>query len=139
MNAPAIDISFVVIGFNESPILADCIASCRRAAPRGLQTEILYADGGSTDGSISIAQQAGADRILGGDKRRRAAENRNLGLHAAQGCYVQFVDGDMLLEPDWPAAAVAALEARPETAIVCGALHERGAGLLSRVLELDWI
>ncbi len=135
-----VEVSFVVIGYNEAATLGACLRSVREAASRlGAPVEIIYVDAGSHDGSIGIAQDAGMDRILGGERRRRAAENRNLGFVHARGHYIQFVDGDMLLAADWPAAAAAFLEAHPETAAVCGNLREKTQGLLHQAMELDWL
>jgi glycosyltransferase involved in cell wall biosynthesis len=133
-----IDLSFVAIGYNEAGTLDACIASLRKAAPEGVSVEIIYVDAGSQDNSIEVARQAGADRILGGDKRRRAAENRNLGLHEARGEMVQFVDGDMTLDPEWARVAYDFLKNNPEVGALCGNIDETRSGLISRVLELDW-
>jgi len=132
-------ISFVVIGYNEGATLGACIESIRNAEPvPGLSFEVIYVDGGSADDSIEKVRRVGVDQILGGEKRRRAAENRNLGAYAAQGKYIQFLDGDMTLASDWPKAAVDLLVERPEVAAVCGNLREAGDGVWLRALEIDW-
>ena len=132
-------VTFVVIGYNEAGTLGKCLQSVKMAG-RGLSvpSEIIYVDGGSEDESIRIAQDADIDQVLGGEQRRKAAENRNLGLSRAAGSFIQFVDGDMELWPDWPAAALAFLEARRETAAVCGTIREAGRGVFSQALEIDW-
>lgn len=131
-------ISFVIIGYNEAKTLATCLRSVQEAARIIGPMEILYVDGGSEDNSLLIAEAASVDHILGGDKRRKAAENRNLGLAHARGRYVQFVDGDMTLDATWPKAAQAFLEQHPEVAVVCGKIVEKKTGPLSETLELDW-
>lgn len=136
--ATPVDISFVVIGFNEAATIADCIRSIAEADLSGYATETIYVDGGSSDGSLALAGEAGAERCLGGDRRRRAAENRNLGFSAARGRFVQFLDGDMRLDPAWPKAAIAVLEARPNAAAVCGTLREARQSVLYRALQIDW-
>ncbi len=133
-----VDVTFVVIGFNEGPTLRASLDSCRDADLRDVTHELIYVDGGSTDDSVAIARSAATDRILGGDKRRRAAENRNLGLMHARGEYVQFVDGDMTIAPDWPLAAVAFLHNHAECAAVCGHIHEANPSRLFRALQMDW-
>ncbi len=132
-------LSYVVIGYNEAPTLGACLRSVREAQmPKGVSVELIFVDGGSQDDSLRIAEQEGADVILGGERRRRASENRNLGLQAAQGEYVQFIDGDMILAPDWPEAAIAFLDVHLESAAVCGNLRETEDSLFSRALEIDW-
>lgn len=134
-----VDVSFVAIGYNEARTLGPCLESLRRAAPAGSACEFIYVDAGSRDASLEVAQAAGLDRILGGERRRRASENRNLGLQVARGEFVQFVDGDMVLAPDWAQAARDFLGGHPDVAAVCGNLVEAGQGLLFRVLEIDWM
>jgi len=131
-------LTFVVIGYNEGAHLQACFDAIAQADLDGIAWEWLYVDGGSQDESIALAQAAGVDRILGGDKQRRAAENRNLGLQAARGEFVQFVDGDMALAPGWPRAALAVLGAHPDGAAVFGRLQERNQGVFYRALEIDW-
>ena len=137
-----IDVSFVVIGYNEAPTLGACLESVRHALGQAgsvLSAEIIYVDGGSQDDSLGIAAQVDVDQILGGNKRRRASENRNLGLRAAKGRYVQFVDGDMIVAPDWPQAAIGYLDQHPQTAAVCGNVREKTQSVLHQAMELDWL
>jgi glycosyltransferase involved in cell wall biosynthesis len=133
-----IDISFVVIGYNEAAGLTACLEAISEADLSGLAWEVIYVDGGSTDGSLDLARAAGVDACLGGERRRRAAENRNLGFQAARGRFVQFLDGDMRLDPAWPKAALARLEAHPKAAAVCGALREARQTVWYRAMQIDW-
>ena len=132
-------VTFVVIGYNEARTIRECLQSVKTAGRRlSIPSEIIYVDGGSEDESVRIAQDADVDQVLGGEQRRKAAQNRNLGLRRASGSFIQFVDGDMELWPDWPEAALAFIEARPETAVVCGTIREAGRGVFSQALEIDW-
>jgi glycosyltransferase involved in cell wall biosynthesis len=137
-EGPEIHLSFIVIGFNEAAHLGACLQSVRDADLDGLRHELIYVDGGSSDGSREIAAQAGVDQALGGEKRRKAAENRNLGLAAARGRYVQFLDGDMVMDPTWPMAAMAVLDRDAMCGAVCGVLLERNTSVVYRALQLDW-
>lgn len=131
------DLSFIVIGLNEAAHLPACFASIHVAHLDGLSWEIIYADGGSTDESVEIARAAGA-RIVGGPGRRRAAVNRNRGAEAAQGAFLQFLDGDMVLDVHWPQAAIAFLRGQPECAAVCGTIRETRSDVFHRAMQLDW-
>lgn len=133
-----IDLSFVVIGYNEAATLKACLESVKTADLDGLSWELIYVDAGSTDDSIEIAREAGVDLLLGGEIRRRAAENRNLGLGEARGRLVQFVDGDMTLSPDWPRAAAQFLFENKAVAAVCGNLEESAPGVFYEALQIDW-
>ena len=133
-----LDLTIVVIGYNESNTLKACLESGRAADLNGIRYELIYVDGGSTDESLRIAREASTDQILGGDRRRRAAENRNLGLQAAQGEFVQFVDGDMVMDAQWPRAALTFLREHSDYAAVCGNLREANQSPLFRALQLEW-
>lgn len=139
MSTPdALDISFVVIGYNEGRHIRACLESVRACTLPSDRFEVLYVDGGSTDDSAAQARSVPGVTVLGGDERRRAAQNRNLGARHARGRYIQFLDGDMVLEPDWPAAGLSFLDAHTDVAVVSGALAEMQSSLVYRVLELDW-
>lgn len=132
-------LSIVIIGYNEGTNLPACFWSIHDAgAVSGYVVETIYVDGGSGDDSLEIARRSGLDRILGGDTRRRAAENRNLGLEHAGGRLVHFLDGDMILDPEWLAMAVQFLDGNDDIASVCGNIEERNRSVYSRALEIDW-
>ncbi len=132
-----LDLSFVVIGLNEDRTLRACLESVRNADLEDLSWELIYVDGGSDDNSVEIARPL-ADTVVSAETRRRAAENRNIGLRRARGRFVQFLDGDMALAPGWPVAAVGLLEGHPEVAAVFGRLEEHNDSAVYRALQIDW-
>jgi len=74
-----------------------------------------------------------------------AARARNVGwtriLELNPGIqYIQFVDGDCTLAESWIRAAVAALAAQPETAVVCGHVREdrRNRNIYHRLAGMEW-
>jgi cellulose synthase/poly-beta-1,6-N-acetylglucosamine synthase-like glycosyltransferase len=134
----SVDISFVVIGYNESEHLKNCLASVQNVSTEKISSEIIYVDGGSQDDSIKLVKEMGVDKILGGDKRRRAAENRNLGFKNSKGRFIQFIDGDMVLDSNWPKHAVAFLTAHEHTAAVCGRIRETNQSVFYQALQIDW-
>jgi GT2 family glycosyltransferase len=131
----------VVIGRNEGERLRVCLSSAM-----GFAVPVVYVDSGSTDGSPALAATMGAT-VLELDPSRgfSAARARNEGfarlMTIAPGLtYVQFVDGDSELLPGWLDQGVAALDARPDAAIVCGRLKERHpeASVYNRLCALEW-
>ncbi|MBN1472908.1 MAG: glycosyltransferase [Syntrophaceae bacterium] len=132
------DISFVIIGYNEGSYLRKCLTAIQNADLEKISSEIIYVDGGSQDDSIKIAKEVGVDRILGGDKRRRAAENRNLGFRNSKGRFIQFIDGDMVLDSSWPKHALAFLSAHEHTAAACGRIREMNQSQFFQALQIDW-
>ena len=96
------NIGIVVIGRNERAHLSDCLASLEQYSGR-----IVYADSASTDGSADIARRSGAIVVdIDASKRLTPARGRNEGLaalleHFPDCRFVQFVDGDGIVEPGW--------------------------------------
>src|SRR5580698_9159558 len=90
-------ISVVVIGRNEGERLRRCLQSVLSMAHDNFQTEIIYVDSGSTDGSVSLAEAMGAKAIALQPERPTAALGRNAGWRLATGSIVLFLDGDTIL------------------------------------------
>lgn len=139
-KSTAIDISVVVIGRNEGPRLARCLASVQAADWQGQRWELVYVDSASHDDSIAVAAGLGARVLELGTARPCAAAARNIGWRAARGALVLFLDGDTVLHPQFVSRAVAVLA---DAAVVAVWGHRResqpGQSVYTRVLDLDWI
>jgi GT2 family glycosyltransferase len=127
MPSPAqTKVGIVVIGRNEGERLVKCLLSAR-----GNGAPIVYVDSGSTDSSVKHARDAGCDVVtLNMDVPFTAARARNAGfarLHASEPTlpYVQFVDGDCEIAPDWIGNAAAFLDNHPDAVVACGRRRER--------------
>ncbi len=78
---------------NEAETLAACIAKARAGLERaGLRGEVLVADNGSTDGSVAIAEKAGA-RVVAVKEKGYGSALRG-GIEAARGKWVIMGDAD---------------------------------------------
>lgn len=143
-TADLADVGVVVIGRNEGERLVQCLASLAAFAERGCT--IVYVDSGSTDGSLEAAERLGAVACaLSPDRPFNAARARNEGAkrlaEAAPGVvFIQFVDGDCILSPDWIDAARAFLAADPQAAVVCGRRRERFPqnSVYNRFMDQEW-
>lgn len=130
----------VVIGRNEGERLIRCLASLKeRAAP------VVYVDSGSTDGSVAVAQAAGAEVVaLDISTPFTAARARNAGLEHLKSVsdtrLVQVIDGDCELQDGWVETALSFLEDHPEVAMVAGRLRERfpQATVWNRLADAEW-
>ena len=139
-SLPAGDIGVVVIGRNEGQRLIRCLASFQGRAAR-----CVYVDSGSTDGSAEAAAALGAD-VVRLDMRQpfTAARARNAGLARLGELgpveFVQFVDGDCEMLPDWLPAAAAFLRERPDVVAVAGRRRERfpEATVFNRLCDIEW-
>lgn len=87
------DLTFVFPCLNEAEALGDCIAEVAASLEGSdISWEIVVADNGSTDDSVSIAESAGA-RVVPVPERGYGAAIRG-GIAAADGDYVVFADAD---------------------------------------------
>lgn len=135
-------VGLVVIGRNEGERLKQCLRSARA----GGANHLVYVDSNSTDGSADWARSFGADVVdLDMTQAFTAARARNAGVRrllgvAPQTQFIQFVDGDCELQPQWIPAGSAALEAQPKVAAVCGRLRERHpeATVYNRLCDMEW-
>lgn len=133
---------FVAIGRNEGERLIACLDSLK-ASGGG---PIVYVDSGSTDASKDAARARGAEVVaLDMTTPFTAARARNAGLRrlkeiAPDMAFVQFIDGDCALAPDWLAKSIAFLNAHPDVAVVCGRRRERfpEASLYNRLCDREW-
>jgi GT2 family glycosyltransferase len=135
-------VGVVVIGRNEGERLKRCLRSLidQGAGP------IVYVDSGSSDDSVAFSQSLGVFVVnLDTSIPFTMARGRNAGFEELSRRFpalrwVQFVDGDCEVHPDWIAQARAALEARPDAAAVCGRRRERHpeASLYNRLADMEW-
>ncbi|MEO0654671.1 MAG: glycosyltransferase [Pseudomonadota bacterium] len=131
-------VACVIIGRNEGERLVACLAS----VPQGLG-DVVYVDSGSTDGSVAAAEAAGAQVVLlDTGAPFTAARARNAGVAALDGGhdYVQFIDGDCVLDPGWVPTAQGFLDAHPEVAVACGRRRERfpERSAYNRLCDFEW-
>lgn len=143
MDNPTDQIDAIAIGRNEGQRLVACLDSLQ-----GRVRRIIYVDSGSTDGSSDMARASGATVVaLDMTQPFTAARARNAGLailfaQAAsdQPRYVQLLDGDCQIDPDWIDTARAYLDARPDLAVVCGRRRELqpGASRWNRLIDAEW-
>lgn len=135
------DVGVVVIGRNEGQRLRRCLESMK-----SLGVAVVYADSGSTDGSLELAASLGAEAVaLDASRPFTAARGRNLGFARLKQIkpdvgYVQFVDGDCEVIEGWLAHAKAYLDAQPRAACVCGRLRERFPehSVYNRLCDFEW-
>jgi GT2 family glycosyltransferase len=133
-------VAVVLIGRNEGERLRKALESI----PNGLQ--IVYVDSRSTDDSVALAKQKGCIVVeLDMCLPFTAARARNEGFaalirHAAQIEYVQFIDGDCEIAPDWLAKAIAALADHEAVALVCGRRREKypQSSHYTSVIDMEW-
>jgi GT2 family glycosyltransferase len=137
--APAV--GMVIIGRNEGERLRRCLESSQAVGGRR-----VYVDSGSTDGSVQLALDAGAQVVrLDMSQPFTAARARNAGLgelrrQCPEVTLVQFIDGDCELLPQWLTKAESFLAQHPDIAAVAGRLRERypDKSVFNQLCDIEW-
>jgi rSAM/selenodomain-associated transferase 2 len=134
-------ISVIIPTLNAEAGLAASLAALVPATVEGIVREVIVVDGGSTDRTAAIADEAGTEFVTrsGGRGYQLLA-----GAHRARFPWLLFLHADTVLQPGWEreaAAFIAVVEAgkRPQSAAAFRlALDDVGAA--PRVLErLVWL
>ena len=113
-------VSVIVPTRNNERTIEECLASVRRQThPR---VELIVVDNASHDVTWAVAERL-ADRVIAGGPERSA--QRNIGIEAARGEWVLWLDSDMVLPPDTIERALATATAFGAAGV---ALPERTVG-----------
>ena len=134
-------VGVVIIGRNEGKRLQACIES---VLP---QTKtIVYVDSGSTDDSVSLALTLGC-AVVELDLRQpfTAGRGRNAGYRYLlqqhpELAFIQFIDGDCVLDSHWLQTALAKMATDEKIAVVCGRRRERypDATIYNLLCDMEW-
>lgn len=121
-NAP-VDVTVVIPTRNRVGFLSEAVESIRR---QSLSTwQVVVVDDASDDGSAAQAQHLVGDdprmRLLALEQHVERGRARNLGLAAATGRFVLFLDDDDRLLPRALEQLVAALDRQPDATVAIGA------------------
>jgi len=113
-------VSVVIPTHNRASLLARAIRSVLGQTYQNL--EVIVVDDGSTDGTREVVRSFQDSRIdyLFCQKNRGSPAARNLGLRAARGKYIAFLDDDDEWKPHKLERQVRALEQGDLDAILCG-------------------
>jgi glycosyltransferase involved in cell wall biosynthesis len=118
MSPPAV--SVVIPVRDGERYIGDALDSVR--AQQYEPTETIVVDDGSSDRSAAIARRHGAQVIPG--ERHGVAHARNLGVAAAHGDLIAFLDADDLWTPGSLSLRIAYLDERPALGFVFGRVRE---------------
>lgn len=111
-----VKISVIIPAYNGDRFLAEAIESVLQQTEP--DWEIIIVDDGSTDQTASVAQQYGKTVRYFSQTNLGVAASRNLGLAAALGDYIAFLDQDDLFLPHKLAAQGELLDRNPDLGIV---------------------
>ncbi len=136
------DLGVVVIGRNEGERLKTCISAFLNIG----SLKLVYVDSGSTDGSVDYVLSQGFDIVnLDLSIPFSAARARNEGYRFLLNKYqniefIQFIDGDCEVYPDWLNKARSHLVDHHDIVAVCGRRRERypEQTLYNRLCDIEW-
>jgi glycosyltransferase involved in cell wall biosynthesis len=98
-------LSIIIPAYNEQELLPICVDSVL-AATQDISCEILIVDDGSSDQTLNIASDLAKhnSKLLimthPNYLNRGVAASRNLGIYAARGEYISFIDADDIMLPN---------------------------------------
>jgi glycosyltransferase involved in cell wall biosynthesis len=109
-SAPApkrLSLSVVIPTLNDADRLAGCLEPLASAARRGIDLEVLVVDGGSTDGTVEIAERIEGLtlRVIVDEAASRGARMQ-MGARAATAEWVLFLRPESWLDRGWDATIV---------------------------------
>jgi len=118
-------VSLIIAAHNEEAVIAKRVRNALESSYPRDRLEVIVTSDGSTDRTVELAREAGADQVL--DLTRRGkVEAQNEAVEAARGDVLAFSDANSFWEPDAIGRLVAAL-ADPGVGYVCGQVRFTGA------------
>jgi glycosyltransferase involved in cell wall biosynthesis len=110
---PQVRVSVIIPTYNRAALVKEAVASVLAQTCRDF--EVLVVDDGSTDATLkALAPLEGRVKYLRREGRRGVSAARNLGLAAARGQWLAFLDSDDLWLPEKLARQLDFLAAHPE-------------------------
>jgi GT2 family glycosyltransferase len=129
-HEPLPRISVIVCSYNGARTIRDCFEGLRRLDYPHF--EVIVVDDGSTDGTAAIAREYGF-RVISGPNRG-LSHARNVGLHAASGEIVAYIDDDAYPDPDWLRSLAAGFLASTHAGIGGPNLPPPGDGVVAEAV-----
>ena len=126
-------ISVVIPTLDDEAVLGRALHPLVTAAVAGLVREVIVADGGSSDATLEIADDAGCRILPGwgtGEARARAAAG------TVRGDWVMILDPRAQLLPGWERAVRDHIDRRPGQAAFMPSLDPDGGSMLKRIAGL---
>jgi GT2 family glycosyltransferase len=135
-NGP--ELSIILVNYNDRPHLFACLSSLGQAAG-DRRAEIILVDNQSTDGSPEMVESTFPRvRIVRLGENAGFARANNIGIKAASGDFLLFLNTDTVVPESSLAALLAALESRPKAGAIGPALRRRSGYQVSFGKEVNF-
>ncbi|MGO9467255.1 MAG: glycosyltransferase [Isosphaeraceae bacterium] len=112
----SIDVSVIIVNWNRLDDVLRNLHYLRQQ--KGIRTEVVVVDNGSTDGSAERLSQLGWIRLIPLATNVGPAAARNHGIGIARGKYVAFLDSDAIMSKSGLAKLVSRMESDPTIGII---------------------
>jgi GT2 family glycosyltransferase len=109
-------VSVVIPNWNGAVHLPACLKALR--AQRYPQVEVIVADNGSTDGSLTLLATYPEVRVVALPENRGFAGACNAGMRAAGGEFIALLNNDTEVDPGWVEALVDVFGRHPDVGLV---------------------
>jgi GT2 family glycosyltransferase len=111
--------SFIIPLYNCLDLTQAMLASLRNTLPSGFESEIIFVDDGSTDGTRAwLAKLSDPCRVILNEKNVGFAAACNRGAAAARGEFIFFLNNDLILQPRWLEPMLGAFNCLPDAGLV---------------------
>ncbi len=134
------DIDCVIIGVNSEKTLERCLRSIFSGSYPEQKMHVIYSDGGSTDKSVAIARNFSQVKVVElHPEYPTPGLGRNAGWKAGSSPYVQFLDSDTIMDPEWLRSSIQAME-NPAVGAVRGYIRELHPerSVFNWIGDLEW-
>jgi N-acetylglucosaminyl-diphospho-decaprenol L-rhamnosyltransferase len=112
------DLSIIIVNWNTSKLLSQCLESIYRSRLRST-FEIIVVDNGSTDASISILNTNFPDvNVISNDRNLGFAKANNQGIAVAKGRYILLLNSDTIVLPDAFDEMIRVADLNPQTGVI---------------------
>jgi len=130
-------LSIILVNYNDRTNLPACLSSLQPVLGDG-QPEIIVVDNNSTDGSPEVVESSFPRvRLIRETENLGYARANNIGIRAARGAFLLFLNTDTVMPEGSLAALLSALESRPDAGAVGPALRSRSGYQVSFGKEVN--
>jgi glycogen(starch) synthase len=127
--------SVIINTYNREPYLRDCIESLKRQSYHTL--EVIVVNGPSTDGTEAYLRTLGSEVKILNCPGRNLSKSRNIGIEAARGDFIAFIDDDAAAHPRWLERLASAYKDSDVAAVGGFTLDNTGRNFQSRFTISD--